>query len=835
VYSHSDHNHGNNHHHGHSHNQFKQNGTIDGIIINESTGDPIEYVSVSVYNSTSNALIVGGITDSDGYFKINSIPLGEYFLEISFIGFETKIVKDISIKKQFGINQSLGDIKLKSQAIEGAEIKVVDDVPVVEFETDKMVYNPSDDIVANSGTAEDLLNKVPMVTVNQDGQVSLRGNPNVKILINGRPNRMGKEVDNIPADLVDKVEVITSPSAKYDPEGMAGIINIILKKGKFEGLNGSVKVNGKHNSNSSIDEINGTSLYANYQTDKFNIYSMFSLNNRMRYRSNSRDVYNILDNTKYYDTDGYRYESTTRGDGYSNSLTFGSDYTIDDNLKINAEINYKKNLKNRLINQEYFQDGMDDTNYIKESEEGDVDDNYHLESYLELTKSFLDPEQEIFASFSSHASIDSQFERQNQYNTHIDEEEDNYELDLNYKSPINEQSNFEIGYDGRFLNSKESMDFELEGLNGVNDFNMKRHIHGFFGEYQLELSEKLSIKPSLRLEVVDKNIEFIKRETNMTDNSSLYGLLLSASEDPVNIQEFNIFPNLSLTYNITKKKNIQFGISRRVKRPAGGHHGSWGQLRPFPRDVYNTSFIFKGNPFLKPEFSNQFEISYKSPMPMGFLYTNIYYRAIENSIEWYNEDLDNSVDGTIITFTNAERGSDFGLEGFMMVMGQRLGASYNANTLSNSDDDFQLNGKDERLSVWMSVSFPEEYIKIFGFEFGFYYMKMKTPGGTLFGDKGTIWADTGISKSLLDNRVNLSLSIDNIFDQGGFQMNTYRPTVDSNENEVLQYNEVKSFGSGRTLSINIKYHFGKMQEEKRRRRSGGGYGSGGGGGMDMGY
>ena len=129
---------------------------------------------------------------------------------------------------------------------------------------------------------------------------------------------------------------------------------------------------------------------------------------------------------------------------------------------------------------------MDDTNYIKESEEGDVDNNYHLESYLELTKSFENPEQEIFASFSSHSSIDDQFEKQNQYNTHIDEDEHNYELDLNYKSPINEQSNFEIGYDGRFLNSEESMDFALEGLNGVNDFNMKRHIHGFFGEYQLE-------------------------------------------------------------------------------------------------------------------------------------------------------------------------------------------------------------------------------------------------------------------------------------------------------------------------------------------------------------
>ena len=161
-----------------------------------------------------------------------------------------------------------------------------------------MIYNSSDDIVAGSGTAEDVLNKVPMVTVDQDGEVSLRGNPNVKILLNGRPNRQEGDVDNIPASLIDKVEIITSPSAKYDPEGMAGIINIVLKKGEYEGLNGSIKINGKHNAFNSFQNMNGFTVYSNYQREKYNLYSSLSFNNRMRTQEGFRRTYNMINGEK---------------------------------------------------------------------------------------------------------------------------------------------------------------------------------------------------------------------------------------------------------------------------------------------------------------------------------------------------------------------------------------------------------------------------------------------------------------------------------------------------------------------------------------------------------
>ena len=217
---------------------------VSGVVVDSKSEKPIEYASVSVLLK-DKSIETGGITDSNGKFQIGEIRPGNYILKIEFMGYESQTISDIKLSFRGKIKKDVGKIKLKLALLEMDEVNVVDDRPVFEFETDKMIYNAKDDIISGSGTAEDVLNKVPMVTVDQDGEVSLRGNPNVKILLNGRPNRTGGDVDIIPASLIDKVEVITSPSAKYDPEGMAGIINIVLKKGTFEGLNGSIKSNMK--------------------------------------------------------------------------------------------------------------------------------------------------------------------------------------------------------------------------------------------------------------------------------------------------------------------------------------------------------------------------------------------------------------------------------------------------------------------------------------------------------------------------------------------------------------------------------------------------------------
>ena len=374
-------------------------GSIYGKILNEETGEAIEYASISVYQSESEKLVTGGITDADGYFNIDDIPPGNFMIVIEFIGYENKIMDDISIPSDFitpSINRkiisledrekgkNLGSISLKPKAIENLEIRITGDKPLIEFETDKLVYNASHDIVAKtSGSAEDVLKKVPMVQVNQDGEITLRGNSNVKILVDGRENRMGKEVDYIPASLIEKVEVITSPSAKYDPDGMAGIINIVLHEGDEDGFNGSLKLNGRHNDYGSFNEMNGISANGNYRKGKWNLYSSTSIYNKIRAQDGYRKAittYSPIHIPNDGDVvSGYHYNTNTDNNRNGYLIRLGTDYFYSDDITINAEISYNKHIKNELkiINNYDIETSVLES--IKKTSSGESKGNYDVE------------------------------------------------------------------------------------------------------------------------------------------------------------------------------------------------------------------------------------------------------------------------------------------------------------------------------------------------------------------------------------------------------------------------------------------------------------------------
>ena len=393
-----------------------------------------------------------------------------------------------------------------------------------------------------------------------------------------------------------------------------------------------------------------------------------------------------------------------------------------------------------------------------------------------------------------------------------------------------------MGYDGRLNDNIEKMNFEItetaDVLQGNNTFGYKRSIHGFFFEYDYKLNDKFSIKPSMRYEYVSKNISF-KSDYTGEATSNLYGKILNSLEDSVYVDDYHTFyPDLHFTYNLAEKQSLQFGLSKRVNRPGdGGHGGGSRQIRPFPRDVYSDNFVFVGDPFLKPEYSTQYELSFKSPMPMGFAYINLYYHQLKNVIEWYDDDRFDGSD--ILTFKNADSGENMGVEIFTMLMGQTLGGGYNLSKLEHPNGDYELNGNSQRITIYNRINLPEEYIKLFSFEFGFFFMKMSVPGGDLFGAKGAMWANTGISKSLLNESLEVSLGINNLLDRGGFEMKRTKPLYNDDGIEYAsEFTDISTRRGGRTFKLNIIYRFGKMQEEKRRGRHSG---HGDEGSMDMGY
>ena len=892
VFSHSDHNNNGHHHHNHN-NQNQKTSSIYGKIINEDTKEPIEYASISIYNSESNKLIAGVISEFNGSFQIHNISSGNYFIEVSFIGFENKIIKDILIDGQKNID---ADISLKPKAIEGTEITITDDVPVVEFETDKLVYTPSKDILATGGSAEDVLNNVPMVLVDQEGSVTLKGSSNVKILVNGRENRIGEggnDVDNIPASMIEQVEVITAPSAKYDPEGMAGIINIILKKDRDEGFNAEVKLFTKSNEDHDFGDMGGLSFSTNYKKNKFNIYSSYSNNIRYSDRTGLREAYTTYTDPEpssglsadATESNDISYTSTTSRKKKNQVLRAGADYYLSDKLTLNLEGRYNTYTASEKKEEIVILPEPEE----KSHEEAEPKGNHEYGISLSADKIYDNPDQELslFYSYDTHP-VDKEYdiivEDGHRDTTFIDNKYISQEGKLSYSYPLNEKSKFEFGYDFDQTYNRETMDYFLHvhreeedhddeddheedvHIAGVNKYSYKRNIHAAFIEYSIELSEKLSLKPGIRFEYVDKNINFngtpehwycgnqefdsytecynvcestentCQLTDNPTDELGAYAQILQQNNNmDLDNNYWSVYPSFHITYNISKKRSIQFAISSRVERPGGGHHGGSRQIRPFPREIHSHYFMFLGNPLLKPAYSTNYELSYKSPIPMGYFYTNIYYNDVKDKIEWYSDNAYENFDVT--TFRNADKAKVYGTEWFFMIMGQTLGGSFWYNDVQDGTDDAELNLINQGMKMYGKINLPEKHIKYFGLQLGFFYMKMKDDYGSLFGKRGTIWANTGISKSLMNKKAQLSFNVDNIFNSGGFSMERTKPLIEGIDyilppyTSGEEYTNVESSRNGRTYSITLKYNFGDLQKDQQRFRSTGSDD----GGMDRGY
>ena len=839
--------------------------SLTGTIVDEKTDKPIPYATITLFSNSSNEAIDGIMCDEEGFFKMLELAPGKYKIVIESIGYEKQILENFSFNRQKGIKRDLGIIKLTPKTIDLDAINVIEERALYEFETDKMIYNASDDIISSGGTAEDVLRKVPMVTVNLDGEVSLRGNSNVKILLDGRDSRFGSEIDNIPSSMIDQVEVITSPSAKYDPEGMAGIINIKLKKGVYDGLNGKIKFNGRHNDRASLEKMNGFTTFINYKHSKFNLYTSFNLKNRFNIREgwNKNDI---------IEGESFHYNYINETEKPNKSFKLGGDYFITDQLTLNTELSWGSYLSNSNNTQMITLP----SEYTKNSGESEDEGNYSLEGVLGITKNYDNPDKELNfeisidrgddkeLSFSkSTEAIISLDEEDNPLPTHgvfiddntpVNEIYNKVNIDFSYKFPINEKSKMELGYDGRIIDSDEKMDLQLTDTLGYTleaDINsiFKRNIHGAYIEYENKLNDKFSVKPSIRFEYATReiNYESLNQRTgyyNPNNNGEwvdannpdypdlVFKLLLDQrlGNESKKIDkpepEIAIYPDLHFTYNIAPKRSIQFGMSKRVERPgSSGWGGGKMQIRPFPRNLYATGNVFVGDPFLKSAYTTTADISYKSPIPMGFMMLNGRYSYTKNPIKW-DSVTDFGITKNVTTFSNAETGDEYGTDFFLMIMGQTLGGGITKSNFSHSNGDPDLNESTTKLNMFMGINLPEKYIKLFDFEFGFYWMKFATNNGTMFGEDGTIWANIGLGKSFFNNQFKIALKLDNLFNAGGFQMDeTYSVGA------YTQRKQMKHSGRPRTLTMNFTYSFGKMEEDKFR----GGSRDTGGGGMDMGF
>lgn len=614
--------------------QNKNTVVVSGTVIEEGTNVPLEYTTISFFNS-NNELVTGGITNDKGTYAID-VPAGTYTIQFDFISYKTKRLENKSLQK----DTTLPPVALTLDAASLDEVVVRAENTEVQIRLDKKIYNIGKDLTTSGATVGDALNNVPSVTVDVDGAINLRGNENVRILINGKTSAMAgfgstDALRQLPAEAIERVEVITSPSARYDAEGTAGILNIILRKEKTLGLNGSVIANVGHPTSSSV------SGNINLRTNKFNIFNTTGL----RYRSSpgnaqftnryfSPNVTNpLVIEDREYDRLS-RGINTNLGISYflteNSSITATGFYRTSDNDDEAINITNEFNANNDLAVTRYRieeEDEDDETFQFSLNYENNFNENGH-----KLTGDFqYEKDNELQRSVISESNTFPELEELPSELIRSDEEQTEYLIQADYVLPIGENAQFEAGFRGNFTETITDYTlFEEVGTSGdfvrndslSNLFTYEQNVAAVYSQYGNKFGN-FSFLLGLRLE-----------NTKLLGNVTGEDVASNTDDDfTINFDKnyLGLFPTVNLVYELGDEENVTLGYNRRINRPR-----SWF-INPFPSRSSEAN-IFQGNPDLDPAYASAFDLGYLKRWKKLTLTTSIYYQYETDAFERIQED-----------------------------------------------------------------------------------------------------------------------------------------------------------------------------------------------------
>lgn len=594
-------------------------GKITGTITEKGNQNPVEYASIQLLKIPDRLPMEGTASDSKGNFSISNIPLGDYSLAISFMGFEKFEIANIRLtKEQPTLN--VGKILLEASTIAVEEVTVQGKRSTYQQTIDKKVFSVGTDLTSNSGSVSDLMQNVPSLQVDMEGNVSLRGSENVQILINGKPSAMmGKNwamvLQQLPANSIERIEVITNPSAKFKPDGTSGIINLILKKDRKQGFNGTLTANaGTQNRYNS-------SLAMNYHTGKVNIFGSYGIRLDRRDRTSKDDM---IKTDTISGEKSYLFQSIL-SDAWPTShiAQTGFEWEINSKNSLEASVNYNYMGFTRTettVTENSDQNHQPTNNYNRYR----YDPEYEKE--LEATAKYtrkIGEDQEFSVDFTHNASKELEDNKfSNKYlipvlpdsydNTQIGQANTGNLLRINYLLPQSgKDAELEFGYE--LEANKTDMNFKAENLVGSswvpdkaksNQFILNQDIHSFYATDKLSFG-KIGVMAGLRAEQSLINSHLITIDSIVPNNN------------------FAIYPTLHTSYNFSESSQWQLNYSKRIRRPEGD------DLNPFPeyRDPYN---IRAGNPKLKPEQIHSIETGYLFHKGANTFSGTIYYRYAYN-------------------------------------------------------------------------------------------------------------------------------------------------------------------------------------------------------------
>jgi len=606
--------------------QNQKPGKVSGKLLNNSSKESIPFGSIAIY-TLQDSLVDGAISGEKGEFEVR-IPFGTYYGLIEFMGFESVKTGNFSLSAQQP-NFNLGEIFIESAATDLSEVTVQGEKTLMELSLDKRIFNVGKDLANAGATASDILMNLPSVSVDTDGNVRLRGSGNVRILIDGKPSGLvsfkgGAGLRQLQANMVDRVEVITNPSARYEAEGMAGVINIILKKDNNQGFNGSFEV------------ITGTPLNLglstnlNYRKNRINWFINYSL--ARRHLPNVAELYQEV-----YNADGSTSILSQTNSGivksFNNTIRGGLDYYFNEKSILTASYLWRRSDARRItdIRYEDYLNSFD--NYLgyslRQQDETEAEPN--SEVIVSYKRSFDQKGHELTTAFtylnywerSDQKFTESAFSptglslpNSDLLQTSLnDEYENQYLIQLDYVKPFSTDGKFETGLRTSFRNmendfvvSEANESGELIPLPGLdNIFLYNENILAAYGIWGNK-SGDWSYQAGVRVEHTD--VETILVETN--------------ERNPRNYT--NLFPSAHLTYNISSENAFQLSYSRRVRRPV------YNDLSPYVTFSDQRNF-FSGSPDLDPEFTDAFELGHIKYFGKGTLFSTVYFRNTTDKIE----------------------------------------------------------------------------------------------------------------------------------------------------------------------------------------------------------
>ena len=809
-------------------NPEKKEVNVKGLILEEGTDYPLEYSTVSFINKQGKT-VTGGITDTEGKYSID-VPAGVYTVKYEFISYKSKEVPNQNLNK----NTTLPTVKLALDAASLDEVVVRAETTEVQVRLDKKIYNIGKDLTAGGATVSDALNNVPSVTVDVDGAIALRGNDNVRILINGKPSAIAgfgstDALRQLPAEAIERVEVITSPSARYDAEGTAGILNIILKKEKTLGLNGSLSTSlGVPLNSNATGNIN-------LRTDKFNIFNTTGVyyrnspgnaffDNRYFSRTILDDDGNTVTIDPQFDQVIERRKYERMGKGFNTNL--GIEYFLTDRSSVTASAFYRKGDGNDETTNNTFNynDNTVEQQITRIENEGEDDETYQLSlNYVnefndnghKLTADFqYENDTETETSFITEELIFPAMETLPAEDIIQKEDQKEYLAQVDYVLPIGENAQFEAGYRGNFEESITNYTlFEENGTTGnfirndsiSNIFTYNENVHAFYSQYGNKIG-KFSFLLGLRLE--NTQLKGKVEAENIT-GSTAFDLNFDKNYT-------GLFPTVNLTYELKENENITLGYNRRINRPR-----NWF-INPFPSRSSEAN-VFQGNPDLDPAYASAFDLGYLKRWKKLTLTSSIYYQYETDAFERVQEETGEVTSNGIPVIrtipinlsTNERYGFEFGLL-YNPTKWLNLNGSFNYFLFKTEGFYNNVDYGAENTSYFGRFSSKVKLPAKIEWQTNAFYRGPSNNSQTE--SEGILSVDMAMSKDIINDNATLALNARDLFNSR--KRNSLTTTDTFTSESEFQWRQ-------RQVTLTFTYRFNQKKQRQRPERNGNGDDEGG--------